>query len=115
MAARLEPERVQATHQSLHHLVAKAEWSDEVMLTAVRSQVLPAIDQHGAINAWIVDDTGYPKKGTQSVGVALQYCGQLGLCQCRLKSGWPENSDGGPRGDRCWPVMMAMQQLEVEA
>jgi SRSO17 transposase len=78
MAARLEPERVQATHQSLHHLVAKADWSDEAMLTAVRSQVLPVIEQHGAINAWIVDDTGFPKKGTQSIGVARQYCGQLG-------------------------------------
>jgi SRSO17 transposase len=78
MAARLEPERVQARHQSLHHLVAKADWSDEAMLAAVRSQVLPAIEQHGAINAWIVDDTGFPKKGTQSVGVARQYCGQLG-------------------------------------
>jgi SRSO17 transposase len=78
MAARLEPERVQATHQSLHHLVAKADWSDEAMLTVVRSQVLPAIEQHGAINAWIVDDSGCPKKGIQSVGVARQYCGQLG-------------------------------------
>src|SRR3954467_8373617 len=54
MAARVEPERVQATHQSLHHLVAKADWSDEAMLTAVRSRVLPAIEQHGAINAWII-------------------------------------------------------------
>jgi SRSO17 transposase len=78
MAARLAPERVQATHQSLHHLVAKADWSDEAMLSAVRGQVLPVIQQHGAINAWITDDTGFPKKGTQSVGVARQYCGQLG-------------------------------------
>jgi SRSO17 transposase len=78
MAARLEPARVQATHQSLHHLVAKADWSDEAMLATVRSQVLPAIERHGAINAWIVDDSGFPKKGTHSVGVARQYCGQLG-------------------------------------
>jgi SRSO17 transposase len=48
MAARLEPARVQATHQSLHHQVAKAEWLDEAMLAMVRSQVLPAIEQHGA-------------------------------------------------------------------
>jgi SRSO17 transposase len=78
MAARIEPERVQATHQSLHHLVAKAAWSDEAMLATVRHQVLPAIEQHGAINAWITDDSGFPKKGTHSVGVARQYCGQLG-------------------------------------
>jgi SRSO17 transposase len=69
---------VQATHQSLRHLVAKADWSDEAMLATVRSQVLPAIERHGAINAWIVDDSGFPKKGTHSVGVARQYCGQLG-------------------------------------
>jgi len=78
MAARIEPRRVQATHQSLHHMVAKADWSDQAVLAAVRSQVLPKITQAGAINAWIIDDTGFPKKGTHSVGVARQYCGQLG-------------------------------------
>jgi SRSO17 transposase len=78
MAARVEPGRVQAAHQSLHHFVAKAEWTDETVLAAVRAQVLPVIEQWGPVRAWIVDDTGVPKKGTHSVGVARQYCGQLG-------------------------------------
>jgi SRSO17 transposase len=78
MAARVEPGRVQAAHQSLHHFVAKADWSDEAVLALVRAEVLPAIERQGPIRAWIVDDTGFPKKGTHSVGVARQYCGQLG-------------------------------------
>jgi SRSO17 transposase len=78
MAARLEPGSVQATRQSLHHLVAKAPWSDETLLEHVRKQVLPAMRKQGPVVAWIVDDTGFPKKGTHSVGVARQYCGQVG-------------------------------------
>ena len=78
MAARIEPERVQAAHQSMHHMVAKAEWDDDAVLRAVRGQVLPAMERHGPVDYWIVDDTGFPKQGKHSVGVARQCCGQLG-------------------------------------
>src|SRR3982751_5965124 len=78
MAARLDPANVPRLHQALHHFVASAAWSDADLLAAVREQVLPALTRHGPITAWILDDTGFPKKGTHSVGVTRQYCGPLG-------------------------------------
>lgn len=85
MAARLDFANVDRMRQSLHHLVAKAPWSDEALLNDVRSQVLPVMQKQGALVAWIVDDTGFPKKGTHSVGVTRQYCGQVGKQEnCRV-------------------------------
>ena len=78
MAARLAPDNVRRMHQSLHHVVADAPWSDETVLRQVRSAVLPAMQKHGPVACWIVDDTGFPKKGSHSVGVTRQYCGQVG-------------------------------------
>lgn len=78
MAARLASNDVRRMHQSLHHFVADAPWSDEEMLAQVRRQVLPTMEKHGAVVAWIVDDTGFPKRGKHTVGVARQYCGQIG-------------------------------------
>jgi len=78
MAAVTAPERVSAQHQSLLHFVNQAPWSDAHVLAKVREMVLPEIERHGPIAAWIIDDTGLPKKGRHSVGVAHQYCGQLG-------------------------------------
>src|SRR5688572_17372778 len=79
LAAVTAPARVSAQHQSLLHFVGQAPWSDEVLIARVRDWVLPRmIERGGEITAWIVDDTGFPKKGRHSVGVARQYCGQLG-------------------------------------
>src|SRR6266699_163694 len=78
MAAVTAPERTAAQHQSLLHFVGEGRWSDERVLAKVREMVLPAIERHGSIEAWIIDDTGLPKKGRHSVGVSHQYCGQLG-------------------------------------
>jgi SRSO17 transposase len=85
MAARLDAHHVQPMRQSLHHLVAKAPWSDQTLLDEVRNRVLPAMQKQGPVVAWIVDDTGFPKKGRHSVGVTRQYCGQVGKQEnCRI-------------------------------
>lgn len=78
MAARLAPDNVRRMHQSLHHVVADAPWSDEAVLDRCLDTVLPAMLRQGPVVAWVVDDTGFPKKGQESVGVARQYCGQVG-------------------------------------
>jgi len=77
MAASVDPLHASARHQALHHFVAKAQWSDAEMLRRICQWVVPRMDlSAGAF--WILDDTGFPKKGEHSVGVARQYCGQLG-------------------------------------
>ena len=78
MAAITAPERTAAQHQSLLHFVGEGKWSDGKVLAKVRELVLPKMERHGQIEAWIIDDTGFPKKGQHSVGVARQYCGELG-------------------------------------
>src|SRR5437899_8946326 len=78
MAARVDPRHVRARHQSMHHFVAAAPWDTAAVLRVAREWVLGPMARHGRVAAWIVDDTGFPKKGQHSVGVARQYCGVLG-------------------------------------
>lgn len=109
MAAVTAPQRTAAQHQSLLHFVGEGRWSDERVLAKVRQMVVPAIERHGPIEAWIIDDTGFPKKGQHSVGVARQYCGQLGKqdnCQLRCRCRWPT-----PMAVCQWPIGCIFRRL----
>src|SRR5258708_20542517 len=74
MAAVTAPARTAAQHQSLLHFVGQSTWSDAEVLAKVGKMVLPKIERHGAIEAWIIDDTGFPKKGEPPVGGAPALC-----------------------------------------
>src|SRR5215212_5872844 len=67
IAAITAPARVSAKHQSLLHFIANAPWSDERVLSRIQELTLPIIESSGAIEAWIIDDTGFAKKEPMGV------------------------------------------------
>jgi SRSO17 transposase len=78
MAARIDPRNVPSRHQSMHHFVATSPWDAQEIIREARKYALEEFQHNGDVEAWVLDDTAYPKKGTHSVGVGRQYCGILG-------------------------------------
>jgi len=67
--------RMAVDPQPLTHLLADSPWDPGAVWTALRQEALPHLP---AVEAWIVDETGWLKQGRQSVGVQHQYCGAVG-------------------------------------
>jgi len=78
IAARLDPEHTQASYSSIQRLITDSDWDSQVVLDESREYALPFLTSRGHIEAWVGDDTSFPKQGRHSVGVAHQYCGCRG-------------------------------------
>ncbi len=63
-------------HDQLHHFVSSAAWDDAPLWRVLAKQADRLVG--GTASVLVIDDTGVPKKGTRSVGVAPQHCGELG-------------------------------------
>ena len=61
-------------YQSMQQFLADSPWDPELVVKAVAERVAPEID----VEAWVLDDTGFPKDGKDSPGVKRQYSGTLG-------------------------------------
>jgi SRSO17 transposase len=71
MVARLGDE---ADYESLQQFLAVSTWDPALVVKAVAERLAPEID----VEAWVLDDTGFPKDGKGSPGVKRQYSGTLG-------------------------------------
>jgi len=80
----IEPmaERLGVDSQKLQQFISDSPWSDSQVWQAIRREVIPAVEP---LQAWVVDETGWLKQGTDSVGVSHQYCGAVGKqAQCQV-------------------------------
>jgi len=78
-------ERLGVDSQSLQQFVTDSPWSEEGLWQTVRKEIVPHLEP---LEAWVVDETGWVKQGSHSVGVGHQYCGAVGKqANCRVSVG----------------------------
>lgn len=73
-----DPEQADATHQRLLHFLVDSTWDDGAVRREAAREGLGAMTEREPVVAWIVDDTGFLKQGSHSVGVQRQYTGSAG-------------------------------------
>lgn len=80
-----DPEAADAVHQRLLHFMVDSAWDDRAVRREAANEVVSAMVERERVVAWILDDTGFLKQGTHSVGVQRQYTGSAGkITNCQL-------------------------------
>jgi SRSO17 transposase len=77
------PRKMDAAHQRLLHFVSCSRWSDREVRRVAAQYALAAMTKREAVEAWILDDTGFLKQGSHSVGVRRY----LGMALLNVKEG----------------------------
>jgi SRSO17 transposase len=72
-----------ATPRALQRFLTEAPWTTAPVITALQHYVAPRLSAPDGV--FVIDESGFPKQGTHSVGVAPQYCGALGkVANCQM-------------------------------
>jgi SRSO17 transposase len=73
-----DPASCDMWHQRLLHFLADSPWSDQAVRRVAAQHAIRAMQAHEPVRTWIIDDTGFIKQGSHSVGVQRQYTGSAG-------------------------------------
>src|SRR5262245_39748218 len=80
-----DPAKADAAHQRVQHFITDSRWDDHAVRLTATQYALAAMTQVASVWAWIIDDTGFLKKGRHSVGVQRQYTGTAGkITNCQV-------------------------------
>lgn len=80
-----DPSQVNNVHSKLVYFLAESKWDDRAVRLHAARYALDVLQRRGPVTAWIIDDTGFLKQGTHSVGVQRQYTGSAGkVTNCQL-------------------------------
>ncbi len=80
-----DPEETNNVHSKLLYFLARSSWDDRAVRLEAARYAIDAVQEREPITTWIVDDTGFLKQGTHSVGVQRQYTGSAGkITNCQL-------------------------------
>jgi len=80
-----DPKQVNNVHSKLLYFLAHSKWDDRAVRLEAAKYALEAMQHHGAVSPWIIDDTGFLKQGIHSVGVQRQYTGSAGkVTNCQI-------------------------------